>query len=101
MQETYSYVVFVIIKFEEEGEWYVNTCTGSLISALHVLSAAHCVLSGKEKKYVNVDAIKIRAGSNYRTEGTAYYLTALYLPSGYQLDRSLDPNDITVMLVSK
>ena len=101
MQEKYSYVVFINIKFEEEGRLAHRICTGSFISALHILSIAHCTLSGVKEKYVNVDGIRITVGSNYRTKGLEYDLTALYLPRGYILGRKFDPNDIAVMLVSK
>ena len=101
MQETYSYVVFVITRFQEGGESFYNACTGSLISALHILAAAHCALSGNEEKYINIDRIRIRVGSNYRKKGLEYDLTALYLHRGYEFGRKLDLNDIMVMLVSK
>ena len=100
MQEKYSYVVFIKTEFEEEGKLGHCICSGSIISALHILSAAHCTLSGVKEKYVNVDGIRIRVGSNYRTKGLEYDLTALYLPRGYIFGRKFDPNDIAVMLVS-
>ena len=101
MQETYSYVGFIITRFQEGGKSYYDTCTGSVISALHILGAAHCTLSGNEEKYVNVHGMTISVGSSYRKKGLEYSLEALYLPRGYILGRKFDPNDIAVMLVSK
>ena len=100
MQETYSYVVFVTVKYEEGGQMYAHPCTGSLISTLHILGTARCTHSGIEKKYINVDGISINVGSNYRKKGLKYYLTALYLHKNYKYSGKFDPNDIAVMEVS-
>ena len=103
MQKMYSYIVFITNTepYEVNEMPYVCICTGSLISVLHVLSAAHCTYSGKVQKYVNVEGIRIKVGSNIRTDGTEYSLAAVYIPSSFNAYRDIDSNDIALMLVNK
>ncbi|CAG9104922.1 unnamed protein product [Plutella xylostella] len=76
----------------------VQYCAAVVLTARHVLSAAHCILA--DPTYNNPKLWKIRVGSSYRTRGGVLHdVKTIITHPGF--DKRIYNNDVAVLVASK
>jgi hypothetical protein len=85
----------------EDDQWYINTCTGTVLSPTRVLTAAHCsvALGG----FTHTEVIAGRNNLETQDAGFVARVAAAWTHQGYNLEDQLDDptlppvDDVTVL----
>ena len=76
----------------------LTLCSGSLITVLHVLTAAHCTCKKKEKK-PNIKGMIVTVVTTEQKE-RIFHTTDVEIPDNYICDDEFSPSDIAVLTVN-